>query len=166
MGCIGLTGCVYEYKKDDGERCSISTMTPLYVLSMGKKGLLCHDGPTIGSREWKLLDAENEAKHAASQASEWSDDALSDLRAVKEEADHGWWNQVEDSIVSVKRNASGSRNFANVAAKAANMAKKLGPNTESAKSAESYAQKANISARKAESAFLEAEKLSLVNHKE
>ncbi|HDS5413468.1 TPA: hypothetical protein QHU45_003063 [Escherichia coli] len=149
---LGLSACASHYTKADGQRCSLSPMTPLYMLSMGKKGLLCQDGPTIGSAEWKLSSAENEARHAANQASDWANSALSDLSLFRQAIDSGWIEQAQENIASANKNAKGARQFANKAVKAAKTANEIDSNSASAKNASMYAKNADALASKAEGA--------------
>lgn len=127
---------------------------------MGSDAIRCHVGPTIGSQEWTAQNAETQALIAANQASDWADSALSDLRAANSAKANGWLDQVADHIASARRNARGTRDFANKAKGLAELATKSDPDSVSAVNAAKSAQEADTFATAAEMAAAKAAQLS------
>ncbi|VEE72852.1 hypothetical protein [Yersinia pseudotuberculosis] len=156
IGIHGLTGCIATYTNPDGEQCSVSPLTPVNSLFMGTGAIPCHTGPTIGSKEWEAQNAESRARVASAQASDWADSALSDLREAKSAKANGWSDQVADHIANARRNARGTRDFANTAKGLAELATKSDPDSASAVNAAKFAQEADAFATTAEMAAAEA----------
>ncbi|VXC97945.1 hypothetical protein YERSI8AC_260006 [Enterobacterales bacterium 8AC] len=165
LGIYGLTGCMASYTNSDGERCSVSPVTPISFLFMGTDAIPCHAGPTIGSKEWEAQNAASHARVAENQASDWADSALSDLRAAKSAQANAWLDQVADHIASARRHAHGSRGFADKAKRLAELAAKSAPDSTDAMDAAKSAQEADNHAIEAERAAAEAAQLSLTIQK-
>ncbi|MFV0549336.1 MAG: hypothetical protein ACK5M5_11560 [Limnobaculum xujianqingii] len=151
IGICGLTGCI-SYTKENGSQCKVSMFpTSLIGTAFGLKNTYCSG---LNAEE-----AASRAQVAASQASDWADSTLSDLRNARSAKANGWSDQVADHIASARQNARGTRDFANTAKGLAEWATTNAPNSASTKDVVKFAQDADSFATSAEKAAAEAKQL-------